>query len=458
MARLALMLLGPFEASLNGLPINRFESAKVKALLAYLAVEANQAHRRDSLAGLLWPEQSERAARTNLRRVLASLRKTIRDREAERPFLLVTREAIQFDTTSDHWIDVRRFEECVAASGTGAATRLEEAIELYRGGFLDGFSLKGCLDFDDWSLLVRERLHRQVLTALSRLALHFERNGEIERAREAARQRVVLEPWLEEAHRNLMRLLALGGQRSEALAQYESCRRILREELGVKPEVQTRALYERIRDGEMLPSAYTVPRNNLPARLMPFVGRESELTAVIDRLSDPACRLLTLVGPGGSGKSRLALEAATDLLSSEQADRFQDGVFLASLAPLQSADALVPTVAAAMGFALHGGDPRSQLLGYLRHKHLLLILDNFEHLLSSSPSPSTGLRTEGGEARRGTSGDRHPADRAGCEDLGHLAGAAGSARRGPFAGRGDGHSPISHRRRSASLQRGTTLC
>ena len=403
MGRLALSLLGPFEATLDGEPVRGFESAKVQALLAYLAVEADRPHRRDSLAALLWPDRPDRAARNNLRRALGSLRKTIGDRQAEKPFLLVTREMIQFDTASDHWLDVQRFAECVAASGQGAAASLEEAVALYRGSFLEGFSLKGCLDFDDWSLLVRERLHRQALAALSRLAEHYERRGEMKRARETARQRVDLEPWQEKPHRQLMRLLALGGQRGEALAQYKTCRRILRQELGVDPERETTLLYERIRDGEPLPAVHPTPPNNLPAQLTPFVGREAELAAIGERLADPACRLLTLVGPGGSGKTRLALQAAADILSAEQLDSFDDGVFFVSLAPLRSVDGIIPTVAAALGLALQGGgDPRQQLLGYLRRKHLLLILDNFEHLLSSSPplSPArsttdvpSGLRT-----------------------------------------------------------------
>ena len=111
MAWLVLSLLGSFEATLDGEPISGFESAKVQALLAYLAVEADRPHRRDPLAALLWPTRPDGAARNNLRHALASLRETIGDREAAKPFLLVTRETIRFDSTSDHLLDVERFEE-----------------------------------------------------------------------------------------------------------------------------------------------------------------------------------------------------------------------------------------------------------------------------------------------------------------------------------------------------------
>ena len=309
MPRLTLSLLGPLEATLDVGYVCKFESAKVRALLAYLAVEADRPHSWDELAALLWPDRPDASARMNLRRVLASLRKTIGDRGSDSSFLLVTRDTIQFNNNSDHWLDVRRFEECVGFQGheepatlrPTPAALLEEAVTLYRGNFLEGFSLKGCLGFDDWSLLVRERLHRQALVALSGLADHYEKSGEIQRALEAARRRVELEPWQEQAHRQLMRQLALGGQRGEALAQYEKCRRILRDELGVEPERATRTLYDLIRDGEALPSARPSPPNNLPASLTPFVGREEEVTAIVGRLGDPTCRLLTVVGPGGSG-------------------------------------------------------------------------------------------------------------------------------------------------------------
>ena len=272
---------------------------------------------------------------------------------------------------------------------------MEEAVALYRGSFLEGFSLKGCLDFDDWSILVRERLHRLALTAFSRLADYYKYRGEIKQACEAARRLVALESWQEEAHRRLMRLLALSGRRSEALAQYKRCRSTLQEELEVGPERETTALYERIRDGETLYTIDPGPPHNLPAQLFPFVGRVAEVAAIAQRLEDPACRLLTLVGPGGSGKTRLAQEAAAGILSAEQLGSFEDGVFFVSLAPLRSVDGIIPAVVASLGLALRGGgDPRQQTLAYLSRKRLLLILDNFEHLLSSSP-PSGGI--EGGK-------------------------------------------------------------
>ena len=392
---MSLFLLGPFQVTLGGKPATGLESNKIRALLAYLTVEADRPHRRDALATLFWPDRGDTVARTNLRNALSNLRRAIEDPHAPEPFLLVSRDTIQFNVASDQWVDVADFGACVAAGddkaggphdGRPTPERLERAVALYRGGFLEGFSLRGCLAFDDWSLVVRERLHRQALTALTRLAQHCEQQGDTMRALEATRRQVEMEPWQEPAYRQLMRLLALDGQRAEALAQYERCRRILREELGVEPEPETAALYERIRDGAELPTPGASPPHNLPAQLTPFVGRERELTEIKARLRDPACRLLTLVGPGGSGKTRLALEAAAAQLSD-----YEDGVFFVSLAPLRSIASIQPAVTTALGLSFYGpGDPRKQLLGYLREKNLLLILDNFEHLLLSSLPPIGG--------------------------------------------------------------------
>jgi serine/threonine protein kinase/tetratricopeptide (TPR) repeat protein len=129
----------------------------------------------------------------------------------------------------------------------------------------------------------------------------------------------------------------------------------------------------------------TRPRHNLPAQPTPFVGREAELTELARLLADPDVRLLTILGGGGMGKTRLALEAGA-----AQLNNFQHGVYFVSLAPLQSAEAIVPTVAGALGFSFYeGGKPRQQLLDYLREKNKLLIMDNFEHLLAS-PEPGRG--------------------------------------------------------------------
>jgi DNA-binding SARP family transcriptional activator len=257
MAHLALRLFGAFDVSLDGQPVCSFKSDKVRALLAYLAVEANRPHRRELLAGLLWPGRSDRDALSNLRYALYDLRKVIGDQRVEPPFLLITHSDIRFNTASDHWLDVGAFRQELAAAaacsasgadaGQAGVDRLRDAVALYRGRFLAGFSVRDSTEFEGWVLLERERLKRQVMEALHRLAACLERCGEYGQAQTFARRQIELEPWREQAHRQLMRLLALGGERSAALVQYEACRHLLADELGIQPSPETTALYEEIR-------------------------------------------------------------------------------------------------------------------------------------------------------------------------------------------------------------------
>ncbi|MBN1137764.1 MAG: AAA family ATPase [Anaerolineae bacterium] len=278
MPRLTISLLGSFEIELEGAPVAAL--SKVRALLAYLAVEADRrrpeaiAHRRESLAGLLWPDWPEQSARTNLRNALSKLRQAIGDRAPspdrdtphvgetrEQPVLLITRETVQFNIESDCWLDVATFNRLVAGDrqGAGAARRLEEAVALYRGPFLEGFSVEDSSAFEDWALLIRERLEAQVLDALHWLTGEYERRGDRRRACDTARRRIALAPWQEQAHGDLMRLLALSGQRGAALAQYEACCRALKEELGVEPGQETQRLYQRIRNGDLAPPLQSAP-------------------------------------------------------------------------------------------------------------------------------------------------------------------------------------------------------
>ena len=391
MARLVLSLLGPFETTLDGGTVSGFKTDKVRALLSYLAVESARPHRREVLAGLLWPDHPERAAQASLRNALSLLRKAIDDRNTTPHYLTVGRETIQFSCENDCEIDIdtlrsaaTRAQSPTSKEPTGQeVAEWEAAVAHYRGPFLEGFYLKDSPAFDDWCLLTRERLQRQVCVLLQRLAEHWMQHRDYTGASRFAWRQVEIEPWHEPAQRQLMRLLALNGRRGAALSQYETCRERLAEELGVEPEADTVALYERIRDGDEIavPASSTAatprPRHNLPAQWTPFFGREQALSEIASRLHDPSCRLLSLVGIGGSGKTRLALEAAR-----AQMGRYEQGVFFCSLAPLDSTAAIPHAIAQSLGFTLAAGaPPEQQVTNYLRQKNVLLILDNCEHLL-----------------------------------------------------------------------------
>jgi predicted ATPase len=409
MAHLSLQVLGALQARLDGQPID-CKYDKVRALLVYLAVEAERPHRREALLGLLWPELPEAAARNNLRQGLAVLRDALGDRTASTPFLLVNRAEVQFNQAADVALDVATFTRLLATCERHphrrpetckvCAEQLQQAVALYQGPFLAEFFLADSAPFEAWATIKREQLRQGMLAALAQLALYHERRGQYEVALTYVRRQLELEPWSEAAHRQTMRLYVLAGDRSAALAHYEACQRILAEELGVEPEEATTALYAAIQAGgeetPLMPSALTPPTvrtHTLPPQPTPFVGRERELAQVGELLADPDHRLVTVTGPGGIGKTRLALQAAA-----EQLDGYADGVYFIPLAGVET-----PTLLAdAITRALHlepaaSATPATHLIAQLRDKELLLVLDNFEHLLAAPvPAPNPNLPLESG--------------------------------------------------------------
>lgn len=381
---LRLALLGGLQISQGGAPVTGFVSSKVQALLCYLAV-TGRPHLRPALAGLLWGEMSEENASVNLRKALSNLNQLLGE------YLLLDKQSVALDRQSTCWLDVEAFRRAVEGTlgrgsppgggpptpghspgrpGPQAIAVLTQAMALYQGEFLAGFHVRDALAFEEWVLAQREQLQELALQALHILAGHHAARGENARAMAYATRLLALDPWREEVHRQMILLLARSGQRSAALAQYQTCRQVLAEELGVEPMAETTALYERIR-------ALSTRRVDLPPQPTPFVGREEDLAQIAHCFDDPGCRLLSLVGPGGIGKSRLAIEVAAS-----RADAFLNGVYFVPLAGIEAPAQLVPAIAQALRFSFYGRqDPRAQLLGYLRDKEILLLLDNFEHLL-----------------------------------------------------------------------------
>ncbi len=327
MTHLSIGVLGPLQVSIDDDPL-ALESAKVGALLAFLAVESDRAHKRASLVGLFWPDFTEESARHNLRQALFNLHKALGDQSADMPYLMATHETIRFNRTSDYSLDLDTFNGYFAPGQESRAkdvdipsTRvsdLEEMVKLYRGDFLQQLLLDGCTEFEEWVLVQRESLHQRVLEAHNCLASYYELHADFQAAGHHARRQLELDPWREEAHRQMMRVLALDGQRSAALAQFESCRKVLAEELGVDPSPETRDLYEQIRSDTLKPKEELSLQTSLdlvhsdwlpqtkfvPPRLrVDYVPRKRLLDAIHAAIcSHP---LILISAPAGYGKTTL---------------------------------------------------------------------------------------------------------------------------------------------------------
>ncbi len=377
MTSLTLDVLGTFAVARDGAPVTRFRGDKVRALLAYLATEADRAHRRAALTALLWPDQDGEGALRNLSQTLLRLRQALGDTAEPSPLLDITRAGVRWRGAGAR-VDVRDFARLAHSADPADLAR---AAALYRGEFLPGFALPDADTFEEWLQLTRAQLQQQALTALQGLATHQLTTGRWAEAATTARRAIALDPWREAPHRQLMQALAAGGDRAAALAQFQRCRAVLAEELGVEPSAETRLLHERILAGEVASPTVdpTRPRPGLPASLTPLVGREADLRALAALGQRADARLVTLVGAGGMGKTRLALDAAR-----VAAGDYPDGATFVPLAPLGQAAALPSAIARALGVTLHGGDPAAALLHAVRDRRMLLVLDNAEHLLDGA--------------------------------------------------------------------------
>lgn len=395
---LRVYLLGSPRLERDGtsLPLRR---SKAVALLAYLAV-TGRPQSRESLQALLWSEFPEADARNNLRRELSQLRATLGEAA-----LASDRQQVAWSQAPDLWVDVTEFSQQIAAVRGHAhagllcdacGQRLAGAVQLAAGELLEGFHLADSAAFEDWLFYQREELRQQLGWALESLAGWHAARGELQPALSLARRWVSLDPLYEQPRRVLMQLLARAGQQAAALRQYEELARLLDNELGTTPEPATIGLYDAIKagvlapahGGPILPTAAPpcAPAGGAQAEpeqppLTSFVGRRDEIELLAARLADPACRLLTLVGPGGVGKTRLAGE-----LAARCAQTFADGVQIVSLGGTTLPEHIPGAVAGALGLSLLGGGGWADLVAVLREREQLLVLDNVEQLLDAAPA------------------------------------------------------------------------
>ncbi|MFV1859540.1 MAG: tetratricopeptide repeat protein [Anaerolineales bacterium] len=350
-----------------------FASLKVQAILFYLAVTGRPASRQ-KLIGLLWPDVPQQKARTSLRSALYNLQRALPDA------LDVTRKQVSLSPACALKLDMTRFEADIEAQEMTAVRR---AVALYAGDFLEGFSIENAPEFDYWRLVEQERLRHKMLTGLTWLIEQDTAAGNLEQAAQLLRRLLALEPWREEAHRRLLLLLARQGDYEAALAQFDRCRELLVAELNVEPMPETVSLYERVR------SARTLPPKQLPPQPTPFVGRIDELAQLQQWLLTDDARLVTIVGLGGVGKTRLALALAASMEAA-----FLEGVYFVPLAAVTGAEGLFTAVAKALTLKLHGRtEPDQQIAEYLQEKEALLILDNFEQLADKAAALELILTT-----------------------------------------------------------------
>ncbi|MCL4864170.1 MAG: AAA family ATPase, partial [Caldilineaceae bacterium] len=383
-------LLGQFDIRLHGAPVE-LASRPAQSLLAYLLLNHGTAHRRERLAGLLWPDSSEANARRNLRQALWQIRRALG--EISDSLIHADDLTISAHLQGDHWLDVAILQQPLAETVT--ADELMRRAAVYAGELLPGF-------YDDWAVLERERLNAHCERTFNLLLDRFVDEARWEDVLQWAERWIALGHTPEAAYRALMLPHDAQGDMAAVAEVYRRCAEALVRELAVEPSEQTRTLYERIRRGELRtvthapvaasPPGVPAPRHNLPVHLTSFIGRQSEMEAIQRLLLEH--RLVTLTGSGGTGKTRLALQVAHKLVENGYtlpnagrvaAPQFEDGIWLVELATVTDPEAVRQAVAAVLNVREEVCCPLTQsIMEHLRDRRALLILDNCEHLLDAS--------------------------------------------------------------------------
>lgn len=445
---LKVSLLGQFEVQKDGVLLS-IPSRPAQSLLAYLLLTVGTEHRREKLAGLLWPDSSEENARNNLRTALWRLRKVLGSDANKRPYLLADDLSITFNQQSDYWVDTSVLE--CGASAQATTEDLHRFLTHYRGELLPGF-------YEDWVVLERVRLQAVFEQEVERLLDHLIGERRWAEVLEWGERWIAFGQTPEPAYRALMVAHNELGNHARIAATYQRCVEALRRDLDVEPAEETRALFERLRaedegkgpqvtpgprekkDDIIIPpvspfipaasrkdeppvtgesrsplnaeigrgklgvvdgahdqgiepsspelTALAAQTTNLPIPLSSFIGRKKESAELKELVT--TTRLLTLTGAGGSGKTRLAIQVAAALM-----DNFQDGVWWVDLAPLTDAALVAHAMAQGLGLREAPGQTLTDTLtSFLRHKRLLLVLDNCEHLIFACAQLADDLLTQ----------------------------------------------------------------
>ncbi|NIW49194.1 MAG: hypothetical protein GWN30_31840, partial [Gammaproteobacteria bacterium] len=365
MTKVHLFLLGRFRIERKNKEI-QLSTRKAESLLAYLVLNPGS-HAREKLASLFWGDSSDTAARNSLRNALAVVNRAIGS-----GLLLADRQVVEINPDNPLWVDALEFKQ--HAAQFLEEPHLEQVLvdfDLYRGDLLSDF-------YDDWIYPLREQYRSLLLETLVLKTEHMRSQSEYDRAIQYANKTLEHDQANERAHQHLMFCYMAQGNRSAALQQFESCKLALWEELGVEPAAATVALYKWIKQAPEELKPLSAQITNLPIPLTSFIGRKTQTAEIKQLLS--STRLLTITGAGGSGKTRLAIQVATDLL-----DAFNDGVWWVDLSSLNDESLLPQKVAKVLGVTEVAGQLLTEtLVNQLESKQLLLLVDNCEHLIDAS--------------------------------------------------------------------------
>ena len=413
-------MLGRFAVWQGNREITRFRTQKTASLLAYLALNASRPLPRVVLTEIFWPDNTQEAARANLSVAVSALRHQLEPPGVPRGAVLIADNTQVSLNLLSYTSDVDDFESLLqeAHSTTEPQQRVglfKRALDLYGGDLLPGH-------YEEWVLTERDRLQEVYRQALGQVIKAYAENRQLEQALEYAHRLVQADPLREESYRQLMRLYAALGRPGEALSHYQELERLLHQQLQATPSSATRALAEQLQQVAPQPRkarearAADIPAHadiaavaadlpgtkraalKVPLQFTRFYGREEAIAHLIHTLSVPqeasesgktvssvsGSRLVTLTGPGGTGKTRLSIELAGRLKES-----FAGGIWFVALADLNDPLLVGEAIHDVLELPPHAQSPAlEQVCDYLDglEQPCLLILDNFEQIASGGAS------------------------------------------------------------------------
>lgn len=369
--------------------VTDFVSSKAVVLLVYLALHPYH-HARETLADLFWQDTRAAQAMTNLRNALSSINRLLPD------YIEIDRNHIAINTAAEIWIDSQTLDQAISSFKVYSQSRpkpsrkmiesLQQAMTLYHGEFLVGVNLKNCIDLENWITAQQRYFANLYIEALKVIAEFHLNNRNYDVSLSFLAKIEGLNPWWEEAQQLYIKALALSGRRTEALQQFETCRQNLLDEFDIEPTEETIQLYERVKQNALTEQPQQT--FHMPPKGECF-GRERCLEQILERLDNPHCRLLTLTGLSGIGKTQLAYCVAEDCVHD-----FVDGIYFVEMNTQPDAPSLSNQILHALQISIDSSHP-DMLLTALENQHLLLILDQFvsraddlkliNHLLNRAP-------------------------------------------------------------------------
>lgn len=375
---LEIKALGNLVITKDGKPLDSPGSLRAQVMLTYLALEG-ATHNRNTLAAMFWPDSSDQKALSSLRVLLTELRKGVGE------YLKIDRINISINPDSQIYLDVFDVGRYLKQG------KVDQALELYRGDLLTGVYIPGSIEFENWRRWENERIRISITEQIEDIIKNKICLGLYHEAEEFSRRLLKIDPINEIANQYYSFSLAMTGHRSPAVKHIQTYRKILKETLGIEPSREFNEIQEWISTGDLEPLESKIKtRHNLPAPQTSFLGRENELVQLSELVTNPECRLISLIGMGGIGKTRLSVQCIRENLH-----HFPDGAFFIPLELVTSGEGIFQAIAEAMDFKFDSMvsliNPQTQLLDVIRDLKIMVLLDGFEHLTKSGNLVSTLL-------------------------------------------------------------------